>query len=148
MNHKEFKEQFNAIKNSFNEAFFFKKAKMEIEYEKEDFKALPKRKFYLDFNIYDFNFPAHPENNGTFTIEMVLLGDDFLIGANYVNRRMNINLHTGLSKGQFALNLRRKLCEILKHKKNYDSELIGMEAFNLFSETMLNLSIDLNKSKK
>lgn len=34
MKHKEFKEQFNAIKNSFNEAFFFKKAKMEIRYEK------------------------------------------------------------------------------------------------------------------
>lgn len=151
MKHKEFKEQFNAIKNSFNEAFFFKKAKMDIYYEKhyenEDSKGFPKRKFYLDFNIYDFNFPAHPENNSTFTIEMVLLGDDFLIGANYVNRRMNIDLHTGLLKGRFALNLRRKLCEILKNKKSYDNELIGMEAFNLFSETMLKLSIEINKSQ-
>ena len=151
MKHKEFKEQFNAIKNSFNEAFFFKKAKMDIRYEKEDSKGFPERKFYLDFNIYDSNFPAHPENNSTFTIEVVLLGvllgDDFLIGANYVNRRMNINLHTGLSKGRNALNLRRKLCEILKNKKSYDNELIGMEAFNLFSETMLKLSIELNKSK-
>lgn len=147
MKHKEFKEQFNAIKKSFNKAFFFKKAKMDIHYEKEDFKGLSQRKYYLDFNIYNFNFPAHPENNGVFTIEMILFGNDFFIRANYINRRMNINLQAGLVKGQFALNLRRKLCEILKHKKNYDSELIGMEAFNLFSETMLNLSIDLNKSK-
>ena len=46
----------------------------------------------------------------------ILCYGDFLIGANYVNRRMNINLHTGLSKGRFALNLRRKLCEILNKK--------------------------------